>query len=311
MHEPTIYQRPPIELRPLRYFLAVVESGSISRAAEALHLSQPPLTAQIHQLEALVGAPLLVRHKRGVTPTAAGEALAQEARALLAQTRHALERVQQIGRGELGVLRIGMIGSLMWSDFQARFSLFQQRYPRVRCTLLDLNAEQQIEALQAYHIDIGLWRTPLATGDRISSARVARETMCVALPEGHRLAARRQLRLRELADEPMVVIDPETSRFGRHLLEACRTAGFEPRVAHMANEPIARLALVASGQGIALMPESLGRVGWPGVVFRSLSGAAPHVDLYLAWRTDDPSVAVKNFRHTVGESPIDKAMSPK
>jgi DNA-binding transcriptional LysR family regulator len=191
--------RPRIELRQLHYFLAVAEAGSISGAAHALHLSQPPLTTQVRQLESLIGAPLLLRHKRGVTPTAAGELLAKEARSLLAQAGNALERVQQVGRGEVGVLRIGMIGSLMWSDFQPVFKRFQEQYPRIVCTLIELNAEPQIEALTECRIDIGVWRTPLVTGDHITSTRLASETICVALPAGHPLERRRPLRLEHLA----------------------------------------------------------------------------------------------------------------
>lgn len=293
--------RPRIELRQLHYFLAVTEAGSISSAARSLHLSQPPLTTQIRQLESLIGAPLLLRHKRGVTPTAAGELLAEEARSLLAQARNALERVQQVGRGEVGVLRIGMIGSLMWSDFQIIFKRFQEQYPRIACTLIELDAEPQIEALTECRIDIGVWRTPLSTGDHIASTRLASEAVCVALPEGHPLAQRRPLRLEHLAGEPMVMIDPKTSRFGRQMFEACSTAGFEPRVAHFANEPITRLSLVSAGRGVALMPESLRRVTWPGVIFRSLAGVPPHVDLYMAHRTADPSVVVANFRRMAAE----------
>lgn len=290
-------QRPRLELRQLHYFLAVVEARSISGAAKSLYLSQPPLTAQIHQLESLVGAPLLERHKRGVTPTAAGELLASEARAILAQTELALERVQQVGRGDVGELRIGTLSSLMWSDFQTIFRRYQESFPNVVCTLVELAAEQQIEALSNCRIDIGVWRTPLRTGSDIESVRLGREDVCVALPEDHPLCRRRTLRLADLAEEPMVTINPENSQFGRQLFEACRTAGFVPRVNAYAAAPVTRLALVAAGRGVALMPESLRRMNWPGVAFRSLSGAPTQVDLYLGYRAADTSSAVANFRN--------------
>jgi DNA-binding transcriptional LysR family regulator len=106
-----------------------------------------------------------------------------------------------------------------------------------------LNAEPQIEALTECRIDIGVWRTPLVTGDHITSTRLASETICVALPAGHPLERRRPLRLEHLAGEPMVMIDPQTSRLGRQLFETCSAAGFEPRVAHFATEPITRMVV--------------------------------------------------------------------
>lgn len=293
--------RPRVETRQLHYFLAVIEAGSISGAAQKLHLSQPPLTSQIRRLEALIGAPLFERHKRGVTPTAAGERLAEEARQLLALADHAIERVQQIGRGEAGVLRVGTIGSLMWSDLRELFTRFQKQYPDVNCVLIDLTAEQQIVALGECSIDVGFWRTPLSTGPNLRLQRLVSESLCVALPQDHRLGRRRPLRLADLAGEPMLMIDPETSRFGRFLLESCRAAGFEPQVAHYANEPIARLALVSAGRGVALMPDSLRRVNWPGVRFCALAGAPLSVDLYMAYRDADTSAVVSNFRRSVSQ----------
>lgn len=273
----------------------MAEEGSISRAAARLHLSQPPLTVQIQNLEAELGVTLLKRHKRGVQLTAAGVKLAEEARAILARTLHSVERVRQVGRGELGELRIGIIGSIMWGDFVDIIRRFQERYPAVEWSLHELNPKAQIDALLEHRIDVGFWRTALATSEELSCTRVTSESVGIALPTGHPLASRKSLRLADLAQVPLVMMNPDVSEFAGYLIEGCRSAGFEPRIVHKANEPATLLALVSAGAGVALLPESLRRIAWPGVAFRSISSPTLSADLHMFMRDDETSALVANF----------------
>ena len=287
--------RPRIDLRQLHYFVAVAEAGSISRAAEQLHLSQPPLTLQMQNLEQEMGTPLLIRHKKGVELTAAGLLLAQEARNILAQAANSIERVRQVGRGDAGELRLGMIGTIMWSDFSEIFDRFQLRYPAVTCTLHELDAEAQIQALMDCRIDVGFWRTPLRTGPEIACVRLVEESIAVALPACNALGLQPHLSLADLTSQNFVMMNPEASEFAGYLVGACRNAGFEPQVVHTAKQPIILLALVSSGKGVALLPESLKKIAWPGVVFRPLLNPALRADVYMAFRTTETSIAVSNF----------------
>lgn len=286
--------RPRIDLRQLHYFCAVVDEGSITRAAVRLHMSQPPLTLQIHNLEAELGIQLLQRHKKGVVPTAAGAALAEEARGILQHTLHSVERVRQVGRGEVGALRIGIIGSAMWGEFIAILKRLQANYPQVDWSLHELNPNAQIEALRERRIDVGFWRTPLSIKD-FTCTRVAAESVAAALPERHRLLARKRLPLAALADEALVMMNPAVSEFAASLVVSCRSAGFEPRIGHMANEPATLLALVSGGSGITLLPESLKQIAWPGVAFRPITNPRLPADLYMYSRAGETSAVVANF----------------
>ena len=286
--------RPRIDLRQLHYFCAVVDEGSISRAAARLHMSQPPLTVQIHNLEAELGIQLLQRHKKGVVPTAAGAALVEEARGILRHTLHSVERVRQVGRGEVGALRIGIIGSAMWGEFIGILKRLQANYPQVDWSLHELNPNAQVEALRERRIDVGFWRTPLSSKE-FTCTRVATESVAAALPERHPLLARRSLPLAALADEALVMMNPAVSEFAAALMASCRSAGFEPRVAHTANEPATLLALVCGGSGITLLPESLQQISWPGVTFRPIASPRLSADLYMFARAGETSAVVANF----------------
>lgn len=293
--------RPHIDLRQLFYFNAVAEEGSISRAAVRLHLSQPPLTVQIQNLEEELGVLLFKRHKRGVELTAAGTALVDEARNILARAEYSVERVRQVGRGEVGALRIGIVGSIMWGEFVDMVRRYHAAYPRVEWSLHELGPKAQIEALLDCRIDVGFWRSPLSRDD-VTCTRVTTEAVGVALPSAHRLASRKALALQELAEEPMVLMNPEVSEFASYLIDACRVAGFEPRIVHKANEPATLLALVSTGAGAALLPQSLQRIAWPGVVFLPLTRPGLSADLHMFTRHGETSTLVANFAALTRES---------
>ena len=287
--------RPRINLRQLHYFIAVAEAGSISKAAVNLNLSQPPLTLQMQRLEAEIGVALLLRHKKGIELTTAGTVLAREARSILARVSNSIEQIRQLGRGEIGELRIGLAGAIMWSDFSAIFNRFRSHYPGLKCTLRELPAAPLIAALNDRIIDVGFLRTPVRPGVGISCVRVALESIAAAVPAGHALTKVRKLRLVDLANEPLVLLDPNATVFAGLLVKACRNAGFEPQVVLSAKDAITVLGLVANEQGISLLPESLQRISWPGVNFVPILDPALPADLFMVSRSKDPSGAVVNF----------------
>jgi DNA-binding transcriptional LysR family regulator len=295
MIQPGPIKRPLLDMRQLYYFNAIAEEGSISRAAERLHLSQPPLTIQIKHLEADLGVALLKRHKRGVALTAAGQALAEEARAILLRAEQSVDRIRQVGRGEVGNLRLGIIGSMMWGDFAFLLQRFKAAHPSVTWSLHELSPNEQITALQERRIDMGFWRTDTYGGDDLQSVKLSSESIVAAFPQAHPLARKRWIDLKDLALEPLILMNPEDSDFAANMIKFCRQAGFEPNVLHKAKAPATLLALVSAGAGITFLAESLQNVKWPGVVFKRIASPKISADLYMYSRVGDSSALITNF----------------
>jgi len=289
-----------IDLKQLKYFLAVAEEKSFSRAAERLHISQPPLSQQIMKLEAELGVKLFARTTRSFELTVAGRALMNEAAELLAKMRMTIDTVRQIDRGEVGRLRVGIVGSAMWGPIPSLLEEFQGKYPRVTWTIHELGPTVQYEALRAKQIDVGFWREPrLDEGDlRNDSLRQElcfRENVCVAVNEHHPLAKKEAIELTDIADEPMLTLALDKSAFPRYLLQCCVDAGFEPAIFQEANEPQTLLAMVGAGLGVTLMPETTSRIGWPGVVFLPIRTNPPSANLYITYTTTDDAPVVRAF----------------
>jgi len=293
-----------MDIKQLRYFLAVAEERSFSRAAERLHISQPPLSQQIMKLEQELGVRLFARTTRSFELTPAGRALMEEGMALMAQMDKAVSTVRQVDRGETGRLRMGVVGSAMWSGLLAVLADFRRDYPRVAWTLHELDPAAQQEALRLRGIDIGFWRAADAEAQPAGAGGVTREACFreayrAVLPAGHPLAGRRRLRLQDLAGEPLLSLPLDRSAEARYLLQHCVEAGFPPMPFQQAGEPQTLLALIGAGLGVALLPESASRVGWPDVVFVPID-PAPVADLHVAWRagedgTDAGEPVVKAF----------------
>ncbi len=293
-----------IDLKQLRYFLAVAEEKSFSRAAERLHISQPPLSQQIMKLEAELQVKLFARTTRNFELTVGGKALMKEAAAILAQMELAVETVRQIDRGEMGRLRVGVVSTAMWSPIPALLDKFHKSFPRVSWTLHEIGPSAQYEALLARQIDVGFWRAPplppatLAKGG-LRQDLYFHENVCVAVHAGHALARRAQIDLPELAEQPMLSLVLEKSDFARYLLQCCVEAGFTPKVAQEAAEPQTLLAMVGAGLGVALLPETIARIAWPGVVFVPIAGKAPSADLYIAYAEQEDAPVVRAFIHVL------------
>ncbi|QBE62896.1 LysR family transcriptional regulator [Pseudoduganella lutea] len=289
-----------IDLKQLKYFLAVAEEKSFSRAAERLHISQPPLSQQIMKLEAELGVKLFARTTRSFELTVAGRALMNEAAELLAKMRMTIDTVRQIDRGEVGRLRVGIVGSAMWGPIPSLLEEFQSKYPRVTWTIHELGPTVQYEALRAKQIDVGFWREPRLDesdlrNDNLRQELCYRENVCVAVNEHHPLAKKEAIELTDIADEPMLTLALDKSAFPRYLLQCCVNAGFDPVIFQEANEPQTLLAMVGAGLGVTLVPETTSRIGWPGVVFLPIRTNPPSANLYITYTTTDDAPVVRAF----------------
>ena len=300
-----------IDLKQLKYFLAVAEEKSFSRAAERLHISQPPLSQQIMKLESALGVRLFARTTRSVELTAAGKALMTDARALLAGMRMTIDTIRQIDRGEVGRLRVGIVGSAMWGPIPGMLEKFQTRFPRVTWTLHEHGPNVQYEALRTKQIDVGFWREPRLDEDDLRHDHLRqdlcfREPVCVAVNQHHRLASRSAIELIDLAGEPMLTLALDKSAFPRYLIQCCVDAGFEPTIFQEATEPQTLLAMVGAGLGVTLLPETTSRVAWPGVVFLPIKTNAPSANLYITYTALDDAPVVRAFLHILNSTEMEQ-----
>jgi len=284
-----------VELRQLRYFVAVAEELHFGRAAERVGIAQPPLSQQIQRLEAELGVQLFTRNRRRVALTEPGRAFLDEARATIRQAERAMETVQRAARGEVGQLGIGFVGSATFGVMPPILRRFRQRYPDVELTLYELSTAQQVEALGERRIEIGFVRPPVVATD-LAIEIIASEPVVAVLPADHRLADADTLRLSELAGEPFVFF-PSSFGPGLHarIVGACQQVGFTPRVVQEAIALPTIVSLVSVGIGVSLLPASIRNLGWDSVRYLPLAGDPPHVELAIAWRDDEASPVVQAF----------------
>ncbi|MDQ1077954.1 LysR family transcriptional regulator [Pseudoroseomonas cervicalis] len=288
-----------IELRHLRYFLAVAEEGHMTRAAQRLGLQQPPLSQQIRALEAMLGVTLLRRLPRGVEPTAAGLVLQQHASRLLADTEAALEATRRAARGEEGRLALGLTSSAAFQPLVATvLRRMRQAAPGVVLALQEGSTGELAAALQEGRLDAAFIRIPAAQVPGLQGEPVLREEMLVALPDQHRLAAGRgRLALAELAGEVFILSRrPAGPGLYDSIIAACRAAGFSPQVGQETPRLVSTLSLVAAGLGLTIVPRSMARLEGKGITYRRLDGAIPlEAPLHLAWRAPQPEAALQRF----------------
>ncbi|MDF4024187.1 LysR family transcriptional regulator [Luteibacter sp. PPL201] len=287
-----------VELRHLRYFIAVADELHFGRAAERLGISQPPLSQQIRDLETMLGVRLLRRTNRRVELTDAGAAYLAAARDILGRVRDAADLAQRASRGEVGELRVAFTRSApLIERFSRAIRAFREAYPAVHLDLVERNTFQQIEALLDGRQQVGLLRGTALPASLVSH-RIVDDPLLAVLPAGHPLATRRRrsLRMTELADERFVVF---TRAAGTGILDQwltmCRNAGFSPRIAQEAGEASTLIGLVAAGLGVAVLPASLRQVQVDGVAYIAIDSPDAASALHLAHRRDDGSALVKAF----------------
>lgn len=283
------------ELRHLRYFIAVAERLHFGRAAAALHISQPPLSRAIQELETMLGATLLARTRRRVELTPEGMWFLQESRRLVAQLDDAVREAGRMGSGESGTLRLGFVSLADYGVLPPLLKVYKASRPGVTLALREMLSPDQAAALAAGDLDLGLLLPPVA-GD-LDHIVVQRERFLVVLPVRHRLAkAGRRVAVADLADEPFIMVPREIApALDDGIVNLTTGAGFTPRVAQEAIQMQTVVSLVSSGMGVALVPASVGNLGRRGVVYRGLRDAHPPLDVWLAWRKGLLSAAGSEF----------------
>jgi DNA-binding transcriptional LysR family regulator len=282
-----------VELRHLRYFVAVAEERHFGRAAARLHMAQPPLSQQIRRLEAELGVQLLRRTTRRVELTPAGATYLGRAREVLAAIDSATVEAQRVDAGLEGRLVVGCVGSATYSLLPSLARTLRDQLPAVDFSFRgEMLVPDQIRALLGGDIDLALLRPPVdAQGIVLTTLR--RERLIVALPDGHRLAKRKRLRVPDLRDEDFIM-HPGRGRsvMSGRVAEVCREAGFEPRIRQEVGETSTLVTFVAAGLGVAVAPEPVAALGVAGATYRPLAGGGT-IELSAAVRSGDvaPQIA--------------------
>jgi DNA-binding transcriptional LysR family regulator len=282
-----------VDTRLLRYFAAVAAEGNLTRAAQRLYVSQPALTKQIKQLESQLGVRLFSRSWAGMTLTAAGQALADRAPAVLAEWEQALAATKAAASRATQVLRVGFMSSAANEATQEIIAAFGRRRPGWRVDLQQAAWSDPTAGLASGDVDAALLRLPFPGQEEVRTEVLLTEPRWVALPATHPLAGRDRVDFRELRDEPFVAAPEETGWWRDYWLATAERQGHPVRIGYVTDQPDAWLAAIASGYGIALAPESAARYyARPGIVYRPVTGVSPS-QACVAWRPaqdDDPVV---------------------
>lgn len=292
-----------MELRHLRYFDAVADELHFGRAAQRLHISQPPLSIQIKDLERELGVRLLERTRRQVSLTRSGELFLRRARAILSDVESAAEEVRRVERGEVDRISIGYRSSFMLQTFAPILREFGQSFPNVEFKLAETGVGGQYEAVRDHRMDIGFVDAPAITypvddekdQDHLTGIAVMRLRMAMAVPTGHPMAKRKQARLAEFASDRFVMPERESVPTVYDLqIGLCQRAAFSPRVVAYAHQLPETLAMVAAGAGVCFATETL--IGsWPGMIqFIKLRESA-FVTIFAIYRRDNDGKAVQAF----------------
>jgi len=304
-----------MDLRQLACFVAVAEELNFSRAAQRMHISQPPLSRQIANLEGDLRVRLLNRSPQAVSLTAAGRGFLPEARRILALAAKAPEAARRAERGETGSLRIGFVGSTIYTSVPALVGRFRQLYPGVDVTLTQGTVGRQVDLLLGGEIDIGFIRQAISN-PHLRSLSLFKEPFVAVIPSHHALAAQPTVNLRQLATENLVSFTrQEAPAIYEHLRAMCEKVGFTPRVVLEAHPMSTIVGLVASGAGIAIVPQSMHRLNILNATYRKLTGTRETSEFFLVWRRDDESPTLQNFLkvekvHPVEEYPLEVPKMP-
>jgi DNA-binding transcriptional LysR family regulator len=287
-----------IELRHLRYFLAVAETLHFGRAAKKLGMAQPPLSQQIRRLEEMLGTPLFERTTRGVSLTAAGAMLRERARSTMVRLEDDLEQTRRVARGEEGRLTVSFSGSVMFTELPAAIQRYRQAYPRVEVRLWEMWTSEQLPALADGSVDVGFLRD----GERrpeLALMPLLRETFHVVLPATHALRRQRTVDPALLAGEPFVLFSRGHGDLAyERTIRCCLDAGFQPRVVQEAPQFPTLIRLVAAGLGVSLVPACVATVPFPGAIYRPIQSKR-WTSVDIGTRVDGVSATAVAFVETV------------
>lgn len=288
-----------MELRQLKQFVAVAELLSFRRAAERLHMAQPPLSVAIRKLEDELGAELFERRGRTIRLTPAGHEALRTSRRCLADAVEVRSATLSAAKGESGRVRVGFVGSATYSLLPRLIPVFRQRYPGIELELRESTNLELLALLEQERLDVGLVRYPTASASALNFQVIERDVFHAVLPKKHPLAAQRTVSLKALAQEPL--IDYASTKVpGLHamVILAFQHAGLSPRVVQEATQVQTVVSLVESGLGVALVPSVSSRLASKNVVFRPIRGlpAVAAISIALAYRAQNESAAAKRLR---------------
>ena len=284
-----------MEFRHLRYFLVLAEELHFGRAARRLSMSQPPLSLNIQQLEASVGARLFTRSSKSVALTAAGLAFVPAARALIEQAGQAARLAHDVAQGMAGSLSIGFAGTMLYSGLPDILARFQEQHPRVRLLLKELSSTEQLIELAHDRLDIGFVHTTRVPTE-LSQILVSSQALVGCLSAGHRLAHCASLSLQALQGEPFAVVSRTVSPdYHERILGICADAGFYPEIRYELRHWLSVVSLVSQGMGVALVPAALSKSAMAGTVFVPLNKTSMPYDTHCLWKTAKEASALDAF----------------
>lgn len=287
-----------MDLRHLRYFIAVAEELHFTRAAERLHIAQPPLSKQIRQLEEEIGVALFQRTRRHIELTHAGRLFLEKSRQILQATDSAIVETQRAQRGEIGKLAVGFFEHMSYTLLPPILRAYRERYPNVEVQLRWFPVIGQVDALLRGDIDISFVR-PVSNFDEITKESLLEESFVLAVPGNHHFAARRAVAVAECADESFIIFTQRLAPdFHGTITRICAVAGFVPKIASEVGQVYTMLGLVSSGAGIAFVPASVQRVRFDNVAYVPLRCKQPKIEVFLAWKRGNSSPLLTAFVDT-------------
>ena len=286
-----------MELRHIRYFLAVAEERHFTRAAAKMGIGQPPLSQQIKDLEAEIGTPLFHRAPHGAELTAAGEAFLESAMEMPALAERATKAAQRAARGETGSLRVGYTASSAFNVVvPTAIRAFRRAYAGVELTLEEANTTRLVTGLRDGSFDVVFLRPDAAGSEAFQLRLLSEEPMVVALPVSHPVAPQHEVDLSTLKDDPFLLFPRSIGpTLYDGIMGACREAGFEPKIGQLAPQISSIINLVAAELGVSIVPASMCQLQVSGVTYRAIAGRAPTARLALAYRRGETSPVVRNF----------------
>lgn len=277
-----------INFKMIRNFIVVAEELHFGKAAERLHISQPPLSQQIKELEDALGFQLFIRDSRNVELTKAGKLMQVEMAQVLDNFENSLNRVAHVGRNEQSHLNIGIISSVLWDNILEKLKIYQVAHPQITLSLQELAPNEQHEALMRNKIDIGFWRcADLELHKALSCKNIEHQRIVVAVSHENPLAKAKQLALDKLAEETFIFLRLNHSD-SKNLYDQCLKAKCIPKKIYQFDEPQTQLAFVKNNLGIALVPESMKNIPWPNVKFIPLKEHLA-ADLFAVYQTENLS----------------------
>ena len=291
-----------MELRHLRYFITVADEQSFSRAAERLHIAQPPLSQQIQALEIELGVQLFNRKTRPLQLTLAGQTLLAEARAILVKLEQAVHQTQRIHQGELGYLTVGFTSSIANGIFPEIMRTYRQQYPEVKLILEEENSATLIQRLRDRQTDmifLYLYDEIFAAND-LETLALTQEPLVVVLPQNHPLTAQAEISISDLKNEEIVMpLHQVVSDLPDQIYHLCSQAGFVPKVAQTAVFMVTILGLVAGETGISILPSHVQNLQRQAVVYRPIQEQTTTIKLTAVWLHNNSSTILQQFLNII------------